>query len=267
MDRTVSTATGSLRYRVDGPDDGPPVLLCNALGTTLDLWSAQIDTWARTFRVVRYDTRGHGQSSVPAGEYTLEDLGEDAVRVLDAVGAETAHVCGISLGGLTAMWLGVNQPARVKGLVIANSAARVGTRERWVERSARVRTEGMAAIADVTMTTWFTPGFREREPGTVARFHRMVASCDPAGYIGCCAALRDADLRENIHRVRARALVVSGDHDSSTTLADAEFIAAQISGATLFTLPAAHLTNVECAASFSRHAERFLSSVADLRHV
>ncbi len=262
MDGYVETAAGTLHYRVDGPENGPPVLLSNALGTTLDLWSAQVETFQRTFRVIRYDTRGHGQSSVPAGDYTLDQLGEDAVRVLDAVGAGTAHVCGLSLGGLTAMWLGVYHPSRVRGLVAADTAARVGTRERWIERAARARAEGMTAIADLNMPNWFTRAFREREPATVARFHRMVASCSPDGYIGCCAALRDADLRPAINRVRARTLVVAGDEDPSTPVADAEFICREIPGATLLTLNAAHLSNVECSGSFSRHAET-LFFVAD----
>jgi 3-oxoadipate enol-lactonase/4-carboxymuconolactone decarboxylase len=251
----VETPAGRLHYRVDGPEDGVPLLLINSLGTTLSLWSAQAAAWSNRYRVIRYDARGHGGSSVPPGEYTLDDLGRDAVHVLDAAGVESAHVCGISLGGLTAMWLGVNRPLRVRALIIANTAARVGTPERWTERIAKVRNEGMNAIADLAMSNWFTPAFREREAATVARFHRMVATCSPDGYAGCCAALRDADLRPAISRIRARALVVAGDQDPSTPLADAEFIREAVPGATLLTLTAAHLTNVECADSFTRHAE------------
>ena len=255
MDGSVGAGAARLHYRVDGPDEAPPVLLINSLGTTLDLWAAQVDAWSPRFRVIRYDTRGHGQSGVPAGEYTLDDLGNDAIRVLDAVGAKSAHVCGISLGGLTAMWLGVRQPARVRSLVIANTAARVGTAQRWADRIAKVRGEGMAAVGETMMPTWFSPAFRQREPATVARFRDTVASIDPDGYIGCCAALRDGDLRDEIARVRASALVIAGDQDSSTTLADAEAITSAIRGSTMLTLTAAHLTNVECAESFSRHAE------------
>jgi 3-oxoadipate enol-lactonase/4-carboxymuconolactone decarboxylase len=254
MDGNVNTPAGRLHYRVDGPDDGPPVLLVNALGSTLDLWAAQVDAWAHTFRVIRYDTRGHGASSVPAGDYTIDDLGSDAVCVLDAVGVESAHVCGISLGGLTAMWMGVHVPMRVRSLVLANTAGRVGTRERWLERAAKVRVHGMTAVADLTIGNWFTPGFRDREPATVARFHQAAASTSPDGYIGCCGALRDADLRRDIRRIRVSTLVVAGDHDPSTSVADAEAIAAAIHGSTLITLSGAHLTNVECAGSFSRHA-------------
>jgi 3-oxoadipate enol-lactonase len=249
-----------LHYRINGPHDGTPVLLMNALGTTLDLWSEQANRLEQTFRVIRYDTRGHGESAAPAGDYTLDELGEDALRVLDAVGAETAHICGISLGGLTAMWLGIYQPSRVRSLVLADTAARVGTAERWSDRIAKARAEGMAAIADLNMPNWFTPAFRERAPETVARFHSMVASCSVDGYIGCCAALRDADLHPILKGVRAPTLVIAGEQDPSTTVGDAELICRAIPNATLVTLPAAHLANVECADLFSQHLETFLTA-------
>ncbi len=253
MEGSVGTGSERLYYRVDGPDAAPAVLLINSLGTTVDLWSAQVEAWSPHLRVIRYDTRGHGKSGVPAGDYTLDELGRDALRVLDAVGAPTAHVCGISLGGLTAMWLGVRQPQRVRSLIIANTAARVGTPQRWAERIAKVRNEGMAAVADIIMPAWFSPAFREREPATVARFREMVASIDPDGYVGCCAALRDGDLRDEIGRIRTFSYVIAGDQDTSTTVADAEAIAFAIRGSTLLTLKAAHLTNVECAEAFSQH--------------
>jgi 3-oxoadipate enol-lactonase len=262
MDGYCDTPAGRLHYRVDGPENGPAVLLSNALGTTLDLWSAQVEILRQTYRVIRYDTRGHGESSAPAGEYTLDGLGDDALRVLDAAAAGTVHVCGISLGGLTAMWLGVHRPARVRGLILANTSARVGTAERWSERAAKARAEGMAAIADLNMPNWFTPAFRAREAPTVARFHRMVASCNVDGYLGCCAALRDADLRPVINTVSVPTVIVAGDQDPSTTVADAEFIRREIRGATLVTLGAAHLSNVECADAFSSHVQSLLSTAA-----
>jgi 3-oxoadipate enol-lactonase/4-carboxymuconolactone decarboxylase len=262
MEGNVGTGNDRLYYRVDGPDAAPPVLLINSLGSTLDLWAAQAQAWSRTCRVIRYDMRGHGQSGVPPGEYTLADLGADAIRVLDAVGAVHATICGISIGGLTAMWLGVNEPWRVRGIVIANTAARVGTPERWIDRVAKVRNEGMTAVADMAMTTWFTSAFREREPAVVARFHEMVATTSPDGYVGCCAALRDADLRAEIKRIAAQALVVAGERDATTTVEDADFIFSQLHAGARLTLPAAHLTNVECAEEFSRRVGKFLEMSA-----
>jgi 3-oxoadipate enol-lactonase len=266
MARSSAAGNNTLRYRVDGPADAPALLLSNSLGTTLEMWDAQAAEWSRMYRVIRYDTRGHGGSPVPPGDYTLDDLGRDALAVLDAAGAATARVCGISLGGLTAMWLGVNAPDRVTALVAANTAARIGTVERWNERIAKVRTEGMKAVADMLMSTWFTEGFRRRAPGVVAGFHRMLTASPRDGYIGCCAALRDADLREAIRTISAPALVVAGDFDASTPPAGAEDIHSRVRGSTLLRLPSAHLSNVECADEFTRQVGGFFADCGTSRH-
>jgi 3-oxoadipate enol-lactonase len=229
------------------------------------MWDAQVAEWSRAYRVIRYDTRGHGGSQVPSGDYTIDALGRDALDVLDAAGAATARVCGISLGGLTAMWLGVNAPDRVTALVAANTAARIGTVERWTERIAKVRNEGMTAVADMMMGTWFTEGFRRREPEVIAGFHRMLAASPPDGYIGCCAALRDADLREAIRGITAPALVVAGDFDASTPPAGAEDIRSRIAGSTLLRLPSGHLSNVECAGEFTRQVGGFFADCGTSR--
>jgi 3-oxoadipate enol-lactonase len=259
MASSVTGSTeGGLRYRVDGPSNGRVVLFVNALGTAMDLWEAQVGALADRFRVVRYDARGHGASAIPPGDYTIDDLGRDALSVLDAVAAPRAFVGGISLGGLTTMWLGANAPDRVDGLLVANTAARVGPEQRWIDRIALVRASGMRAVADLAMTAWFTEGFRTREPATVERFRAMVAASPPDGYLGCCAALRDADLRDDIDRIRARTLVIAGRQDPSTPLADAEFVAGRIPGARLAVLESAHLSNVECADEFTRQVEGLL---------
>lgn len=248
--------------RIDGAHDAPPVLLLHSLGSALDIWDPQVAAWRERFRLIRYDARGHGRSPAPPGEYTLDDLGNDAVRVLDAAGVATAHICGISLGGLTGMWLGVYHPSRVRRLIVAGSAPRVGTRQRWIERIARARAEGMAAMAELAMTTWFTAEFKERQRSTVAAIHRLVASTTLEGYVGCCAALRDADLRQEIHRIQARTLVITGEHDPTVTAADVEAMRATIARARVQTLPGAHLANVECASEFSRAAGAFLTGAA-----
>ena len=221
--------------------------------------------WSRTYRVIRYDTRGHGRfggSSIPSGDYTIDDLGRDALAVLDAAGATTSLVCGISLGGLTAMWLGVNAPDRVTALVAANTAARIGTVVRWTERIAKVRQEGMAAVADMMMGTWFTEDFRRREPNVVAGYQRMLAASPPEGYIGCCAALRDADLREAVRGISAPTLVVAGQFDASTPPVGAQDICDRVPGSTLITLPSGHLSNIECAHEFTREVGVFLAGRA-----
>ena len=248
-----------LWYSVEGPADGEPLLLSNSLGTTADLWAAQLPELARSFRVIRYDTRGHGRSQAPPGPYTLERLGQDALAVLDAAGATRAHVCGISLGGLTAMWLALFAPDRVGRIVLANTNARVGTNESWDQRLADVRAHGMAAVAAATLERWFTPSFREHGAETCERIRAMVSACSPEGYAGCCAALRGADLREQLSAITAPALVITGVHDPVTPPAAAADLAARIPHARLVTLPAAHLSNVEQAAAFTSAVLVFLT--------
>lgn len=249
-----------LSYSVEGPAGAPVLLLSNSIGTTSALWDRQAGPFAKTFRVVRYDTRGHGRSSVPAGDYTMEQLGRDALAVLDAAGAGRAHVCGISLGGITAMWLGVHAPERIERLVLANTGARVGTVEMWQQRIAAVRANGMAQIAEATPSRWFTESFRQRAPEIVATFTAMVADCPPAGYAGCSAAIRDTDLRDDVRKIAAPTLVITGAVDPATPPSDGAFLSERIPRARRVELAAAHLSNVEAADAFTAAVLDFLAT-------
>jgi 3-oxoadipate enol-lactonase len=255
---TIDVDGCTLVYEMSGPARAPAILLSHALGATGDLWAPQMAALSNAFRVIRYDTRGHGRSGVTPGEYTIERLGRDGEAVLDAAGADRAHVCGLSLGGLTAMWMAVHVPHRIAGLVLASTAARIGTPDRWTERVRQVQESGMEAIADAAMPRWFTEDFRRRAPETVARHRAMVASCSPVGYSGACAALRDTDLREAIRRIDVPTLVVSGTADPVTPPADGVETCARIPGARLVTFDAAHLPNVERADGFSAAVVEFL---------
>src|SRR5918993_4476177 len=170
MEHQVTSDNATISYDVDGPQDGPALLLINSIGSTRELWARQLPALTGRYRVIRYDARGHGQSSAPSGEYTLEQLGRDALAILDDAGAASAHICGISLGGLTAQWLGVHAPDRVASLVLANTGARIGTTDSWNERIALVREKGMSGVADLTIPRWFSPEFQERDPETVRAF-------------------------------------------------------------------------------------------------
>src|ERR1043166_9010909 len=185
MNRTVRIADVSISYSIDGPDDGPVLLLSNSIGSTRDLWARQVDAFSRSFRLIRYDTRGHGRSSVPPGDYSIDQVGRDVLAILDDAGVTAANVCGLSLGGITAMWLGIHAPHRVSRLILANTAARIGSVMSWTERAALVREGGMSAVADRAMLTWFSQEFREREPDIVQSFHTMLSGCSPEGYLGC----------------------------------------------------------------------------------
>ena len=225
------------------------------------LWARQVPALSQAFRVITYDPRGHGQSSSPPGDYTLDDLGRDAVAVLDAVGVERAHVCGISMGGITVLWLGIHAAARVDRIVAANTAARIGSLQSWGDRIALVRAEGLAGVAEQAMPRWFTEPFRQREPETIERFRQMVATNSVNGYLGCCAALRDGDLREALPRITSPLLGIAGAEDMLTPPEALAFVRDQVKGATLLTLPCSHISNVEMADAFNRAVLAFLFPV------
>ena len=249
-----------LRLAVDGPEDADALLLLNSLGCDLTMWDAQIEVWAKRFRVIRFDARGHGGSDAPAGNYTLQRLGQDALAVLDAAGVRRAHVCGISLGGITAQWLAAEAPDRVCGLVLANTAARIGTVEIWQARLDIVLSQGMASIADAVLGRFFSDAFRAASPDTVERFRHVLLHNAARGYAGCCAALRDADLRGRVGSIASPTLVIGGRSDVSTPLPDAELLASLIKAAELLVLDTAHLSNVEEPSVFAEAVRRHLEA-------
>lgn len=247
-----------LAYEVSGPATAPMLVLSNSLGTDRTLWDRQIEKLSAHFRVLRYDSRGHGASAAPAGDYDLERLGRDVVSLLDAEGVDTASVCGVSIGGLTALWLGIHAADRVDRLVLANTAARIGSTALWEERTRAVRDNGLEALAAATMTRWFTPAFIDAEPATIARMSAAISHMSPAGYLGCCAALRDADLRAAAAQVQSACLVVTGRFDVATPPEAGAWLAATIPGARLVEFNAGHLSNVECADAFTEAVLTFL---------
>lgn len=249
-----------LAYALSGPESALPLVLSNSLGTDRGLWAGQIGAFSRRHRVLAYDTRGHGASDAPDGDYSLDRLGRDVVSLMDDVGIAQADVAGVSIGGITALWLGVHAPGRVRRLVLANTAARIGSVPFWTERMRVAGAEGVAALADVTMARWFTPAFRSAQPGTVARMRATLLAVPVAGYLGCCAALRDADLQSEAARVSARTLVVTGAQDAATPAAAGAWLVDAIAGARRLEFDAAHLANVECAAAFTDAVLAFLDT-------
>jgi 3-oxoadipate enol-lactonase len=264
MDCLVESDGARISYSVEGPADCPVLLFINSIGTTRDLWVPQIPALVGTYRVIRYDARGHGSSSVPAGDYSIELLGRDALAILDAEDAARAHICGISLGGLTAMWVGVHAADRVSSLVLANTAARIGSVQSWNERIALVKERGMRAIADMAIARWFSEGFRQQHDDIVTRYKTMVETCPAQGYLGCCAALRDEDLRQAISAIGCPALVIAGSMDSATPPEGLRFIHEQIAGSRMLTLDAAHLSNVQQDEAFTSAVMGFLGGLARL---
>jgi 3-oxoadipate enol-lactonase len=249
-----------LAYALSGPESALPLVLANSLGTDRGLWAGQIDAFSRRHRVLAYDTRGHGASDAPSGDYSLDRLGRDVVSLMDEAGFAQADIAGVSIGGITALWLGVHAPGRVRRLVLANTAARIGSVAFWTERIGLAGAEGVAALADATMERWFTPVFRSAQPERIATMRTTLLAVPVAGYLGCCAALRDADLQGDASRVSARTLVVTGAQDVATPPAAGVWLADTIAGARHVEFDAAHLANVECAAAFTDAVLAFLDA-------
>jgi 3-oxoadipate enol-lactonase/4-carboxymuconolactone decarboxylase len=235
---------------VEGREDAPVVLLAGSLGSTLEMWDAQVPALAERFRVVRYDARGHGRSPVPPGPYALDDLVDDAVALLDRLGVARAHVVGLSLGGMTALRLAAREPGRVDRLAVLCTSSLLGPRSSWEDRARLVRAEGTAAVAETVVQRWFTAALRAEHPGFVRSMQAMVAATPPEGYAACCEALAEMDLRSDLARVVAPTLAVAGADDPATPPEHLAVIADGVaSGQLLVLAQAAHLANVEQAAA------------------
>jgi 3-oxoadipate enol-lactonase len=257
----VELSAGRTHYELIGPAAAPVVVLSNSLGATLAMWEPQVAPLSRRFRVLRYDARGHGLSAAPAGPYALEHLGRDVLEMLDALKIERANFCGLSMGGLTGLWLGIHAGGRIERLVACNTAARVGTAEAWNSRMAAVRSGGMQAVTPALLERWFTAAFRERSPAVIESTREMLLGAPVEGYLACCAAVRDADLREKVSAIKIPTLVISGASDPVTPPAEGRSLAEKISGARHVELDAAHLSNIEAAAQFTDALLQFLSEI------
>lgn len=241
----------AINYRIEGPAGAPVLLLSNSLGTSLEAWDPQAQALRDTFQVLRYDTRGHGKSSVPPGPYSIAQLGADVLHLLDHLGIAQAHICGLSMGGITAMWIAIHHPGRVERLVLSNTAAWIGPSANWTDRAAAVERNGVAPIAAAVVARWLTPEYALAHPQHVAVLEAMLSATPQAGYAANCRAVRDNDLRAEVARIRAPTLVISGSADLPTPPADGQFLAAQIPGARFVELCAAHLSNQEIPEEFS----------------
>jgi 3-oxoadipate enol-lactonase len=256
----ITTGDGTrIFYQFDGVEGRPVLLLSNSLGTTLEMWDPQIPALTGHYRVLRYDSRGHGRSDAPEGPYEIARLGRDAVELIDALNIETVHFCGLSKGGMVGMWLGIHEPDRIDRLVLANTSAYIGAPEVWNARIETVQRDGMAAIVPGVIERWFTPHFQQADPAAVERIASMLREIPPQGYVACCAAVRDMDQRAEIAAISAPTLVISGTHDGATPPAHAQLIAGEIAGAALVDLDAAHLSNIEQADLFTRNLVGFLT--------
>ena len=242
----VTTERTRIAYYETGSTNAPVLLMSNSLGTTSAMWNRTIPPLADHFRVIRYDQRGHGASSSPSGPYTIEDLGRDALDLLGALEVETTAICGLSLGGMVAMWVAANEPERVTRLVLASTSARLGPPEAWYERAAAVRSSGLHSIAGSSPERWFTTAFRSENPRAVAEVVSMLETCDVEGYASCCEAIAAMDQLEDLVNITASTIVIAGNEDPVTPLSVAAELSRTIPGASLKVVQnASHLVNLE----------------------
>ena len=248
----------SIYYELSGRTDGPFLILSSSLGTNMHMWGPQLEAFEAEFRVLRYDMRGHGRSSVPIGPYTIDALGTDVLHLLDVLGIETAHFCGLSIGGVIGQWLAANAPRRLDKLILSNTAAKIGTPESWSQRIAKVTRDGMTDIASEIVQRWFSPMLLSTGAPIVDELRHALEHTDPRGYAYTCAALRDMDQRELIRSISCPVLVIAGTLDEVTTISDAAYLATHIDNSSLVTLRAAHISSAECPSEFSSQVIAFL---------
>ncbi|WP_181774855.1 3-oxoadipate enol-lactonase [Amycolatopsis pittospori] len=237
----------------EGPADGPVVVFSGSLGSDHRMWEPQVKPLTdKGFRVIRYDTRGHGGSPVPPGPYTLDDLGGDLLALLDTHGVESAHVVGLSLGGMTGMWLGVHAADRIESLVLCCTSAKLGPPKMWADRAKAVRENGTASVAEAGVGRWVTAEYAAAHPERTEYLREMIAAVPAEGYAASCAAIERMDLVEDLPKIAARTLVIAGSEDPATPVEHAEVIAGGIPDARLAIVEgAAHLGSFEQPERFS----------------
>lgn len=249
-----------LYYRIDGTENrsAPWVVFSNSLGSDVSMWTPQVVEFTKHFRVLRYDTRGHGHSAAPQGPYTIEQLTGDVIGLMDQLGIERAHFVGVSMGGLTGVGLGARYANRIDRLVLCNTAAKIGSPEVWVPRAAKARSEGMLALAEAVLPRWYTPEFIANHALVMSQVRDVFVHTDKDGYASNCEAINTADLRGEAPSIKARTLVISGTHDLAATPAQGRELAESVPGARYVELNAAHISNVERADEYNQIVTDFL---------
>ena len=261
--RYFTTGDGCrIAYRLEGAEGLPVLVLSNSIATNLTMWDGQVAELARSFRVLRYDFRGHGDSYAPVGAYSLDRLGHDVLEMLDSLQIGRVHFCGLSLGGFVGQWLGIHAPERIERLILSNTAPHLGPASYFDEQIRKVLTAAdMLDTADLFMRNWFPDSMLDGRNEIVAEFRTGVRTTSPVGLAGCYAAVRDCDLRRTISLITAPTLVIGGEDDKVTLASHSEAIAAAIPGAKLTLLAGVHMLNVERPVEFMGAVMEFLGGL------
>lgn len=246
MTQRVEANGININYRLDGPEDAPIVMLSNSLMSNLTMWDPQMAVLTESFRVLRYDTRGHGDTDAPSGPYTIQLLAEDVVALLDALKIEKVHFAGLSMGGMIAQYLGANHSERILSLMLCDTASEMPTLEMWNDRISTARDNGIGALLDGTLQRWFTAPFRENDKAAVEKVALMIRTTKTDGYIACASAVRDMSQTSILSRISVPTIIIVGEDDPACTVAQSRVLEEQIKGAKLVIIKnAAHLSNIE----------------------
>ncbi|WPC33604.1 3-oxoadipate enol-lactonase [Acinetobacter sp. YWS30-1] len=257
---TFTSNDAQINYQTFGDASKSALVFSNSLGTKFSMWQPQIEFFQQDYFVVCYDTRGHGASSAPQGPYSIDQLGQDVVNLLDHLNIEKAAFCGISMGGLTGQWLAINRPERFNQVVVCNTAAKIGQEQAWQDRAALVREQGLAPIAATAASRWFTNPFIQSNPAVVAELSNDLGAGSPEGYANCCEALAKADVREQLSSIQIPVLIIAGQQDPVTTVADGQFMQQRIANSQLFEINASHISNIEQPEAFNQAVQTFLAA-------
>ena len=263
QDQKIIQVNGvDIAYRFDGPKEGTVLLVANSLMANGSMWDGNLPALADRYRVLRYDKRGHGGSGLSAGPYTIGQLADDAVGLLDALGIQKAHFMGLSIGGMIGQQLGARYPDRILSLSLCNTASEMPPRSLWEERFEIARSQGIAGLVDGTIQRWFTAPFIERAPQEIEKVRQMILSTNVDGYIGCGSAVRDMAQSTLLLKIKAPTLVLSGRYDPACTVDQGTVLHRLIDHSNMVILEdAAHLSNIEQPEAFNKTVRQFIDSV------
>jgi 3-oxoadipate enol-lactonase len=256
----ITIAGETFNVLIEGDEYNEGLMLSNPMGTNLHFWDRQIPALAEHFRVVRYDSRGHGASVANEGPYSIEGLGRDALAIIDALDIETVNWLGLSMGSVVGLWLLVHARERIGRAVLASTAAQIPGPDLWNNRIQSARASGMNGVAMAVAERWFTKTFRDANPEKVEAVMAMVRTTPLHGYLAACAAIRDMDMREAIRSIANKVLVIAGRHDPTTPPGMGALVASSIEGAKFVTLETSHMANIEDEAKFTKAAVDFLTA-------
>jgi 3-oxoadipate enol-lactonase len=257
----IAGAGCQINVQIEGPEGAPVLVLSNSIAADLSMWDPQAAEFARHFRLIRYDRRGHGKSSVPPAPYSMEIMGRDVLAVLDHLGIKSINWCGLSMGGMVGQWLGASAPERIDRLILCDTHYYYADKKPWDDRIAAAREKGMAALGPAFMERWFTKKYRDGNPQSIAHMQAVFAATPVEGFAGCCAAGRDMDHRELLGRIKAPTLVITGREDFATPLQANQEISEKIPGARLVVLDeAAHISNMMQPQAFTKAVLEFLAA-------